>query len=126
MRLDGIRQPGWGALSGVETYYPYRAAIGWLNSNHAGRRVLVTGMDYPYYSAGYYFASDVDFTEESLDNPRSEAVDAELFAQARARDFGLILFQLQDGVLPAGGSARGYRLEKVVRNSAESLAIYAR
>lgn len=129
---DGTKKPYWGnyIADTSEHYYPYNEALQWLEENHAGDRILLTGMYYPYRSFSFYFGQlDWDPRSEVFLTDRPENLTGSLtqaLAKARAENFDVVLYQVTDDEnLPAPDSL-GFTQEKVFQNDAHMLIVYLR
>ncbi len=56
INLDGTKKARWGSylIDIADQYYPYEDALTWIKENYPNRRILLTGLYYPYRLSFYF------------------------------------------------------------------------
>jgi hypothetical protein len=129
IHMDGTRIPLWGnyLVDTSEHYYPYPETIQWLKKNHKSRKILFSGMNYPYFFSFYF--NKYGWTPPSnmmksnyRDDEKTSLMKA--LEKAEASNYDIVIFQLRNNKMPKPDNQFGFQLEKIFRNQAHSIGIF--
>ncbi len=129
IHMDGTRIPLWGnyLVDTSEHYYPYPETIQWLKKNHKSKKILFSGMNYPYFFSFYF--NKYEWTPPSnmlKSNYRDDEKISLMKAleTAETSNYDIVIFQLRNNKMPKTDNPYGFRLEKIFRNQAHSIGIF--
>lgn len=133
LNLDGSKKPLWGnyGIDTAEHYYPYRTALRWLRDNHPADEIRFAGLSY-YYWFAYYFMrlhwqADHDVVQGDNVEGDAQTLAVENALRDAARDGRhLVLYHVRGDTVPEPAEMHGFDVEKVFRNQAHILVLYAR
>ncbi len=131
--IDGTKKPLWGnyLTDTSEHYYPYRAALEWLKSNHGRDPLLFAGMYYRY-DFDFYFSQlswKPVFYPQLIANPGSDnSINlSQALAVADSEQINIILFQVLGNNRSVVNSIwSSFYEEKIFVNDAQMLIVYHR
>ena len=128
--LDGTKVPHWGndLCDTSEHYYPYRAALSWVNDHARGRKVLIAGLNWAYSKEVYLdreidVSAPIDESAPAIDDP--QRIEAALKA-AGAQQRNLVVLHLYGTRPPQLRQTYGFVQTRMFANQAHVLAIYER
>jgi hypothetical protein len=129
IHMDGTRIPLWGnyLVDTSEHYYPYSETIQWLKKNHKSKKILFSGMNYPYFFSFYFNKYKWTPLSNMLkSNYRDDEKTSLLKAleSAEASNYDIVVFQLRNNKMPKTDNQYGFRLIKIIRNQAHSIGIF--
>lgn len=129
IRWDGSKEPYWDSynVDTAEHYYPYREAIRWLKSTHPGEKTLIVGWttDYfiKFYAEKYQWMNwEVLKRDQNIQN--EPLFISRALAGASKENYPIVLVHVLSRDYTAPEKTSGYKVEKVVENSAHKLIIY--
>lgn len=136
VNLDGTKRPGWGQYrkDTSEHYYPYRAALGYVQRTYPSDRTLVTGLYYHYrYSFELYTGATDQFVSLQIYRPddvppegtAASAVCERLLAFAKQEGFRHVLYHVTATSIPEPATTHGFARERVFQNAAHALVFFS-
>ncbi len=125
---DGSRKPNWGIYASEigDHSYPYREALACVKREHAGEKIRLTGLYYPY--ATWFYLGPDGVPELSLvDKPADEGATLDsLLAASAAEGFADVLYHVIGDTVPAIVDVHGYGRRREFRNQAHVLVLFSR
>ena len=129
IHMDGTRIPLWGnyLVDTSEHYYPYPETIQWLKKNHKSKKILFSGMNYPYFFSFYFnkfeWAPPSNMLKSNYrDDEKTSLLKA--LESADASNYDIVIFQLRNNKMPKTDNLYGFQLIKIIQNQAHSIGIF--
>jgi hypothetical protein len=129
INLDGTKKARWGSylIDIADQYYPYEDALTWIKQNYPNRRILLTGLYYPYQLSFYFEKLEwYPQLDVILTPPEPKRSVEELLQQALEKKYYVVLIPVieHDDAVPSKFGK--YQLNKVCQNQAHTLLIYSK
>jgi hypothetical protein len=129
--IDGSKKPLWGnyLADTSEHYYPYREALDWLKNNDSDKRILFTGMYYPYDFDFYFTQLNWTPNNKVFKTNRGDSDSVSLsraLIEAEQDKIDVILFQVLGNSLPKVMDMGHFSEVQIFKTDAQTLIVYER